>query len=61
MRMTGFGHGEQRMPRCRCSRDQVVEHRYLELFINLPYSLKQLEPRTREYLFKPYATWQGGV
>jgi uncharacterized protein (TIGR00255 family) len=49
--MTGFGHGEQ-----RDSALQVVieirsyNNRYLELSINLPYSIKQLEPRVREYL-----------
>ena len=49
--MTGFGHGEQRDAQVQ----MVVEirsynNRFLELFINLPYSLKQLEPRVREYL-----------
>jgi uncharacterized protein (TIGR00255 family) len=49
--MTGFGHGEH-----RDSRVQVVlemrsyNNRFLELSINLPYSLKQLEPRVREFL-----------
>jgi uncharacterized protein (TIGR00255 family) len=49
--MTGFGHGEYRDSRVQ----MVVEirsynNRFLELFINLPYSLKQLEPRLREFL-----------
>jgi uncharacterized protein (TIGR00255 family) len=49
--MTGFGHGEYRDTRVQ----MVVEirsynNRFLELFINLPYSLKQLEPRLREFL-----------
>jgi uncharacterized protein (TIGR00255 family) len=49
--MTGFGHGEQR----DAGAQLVVEirsynNRYLELFVNLPYSVKQLEPRVREYL-----------
>jgi uncharacterized protein (TIGR00255 family) len=49
--MTGFGHGEHR--------DKLVQmvleirsynNRYLETSINLPYSIKQLEPRVREFL-----------
>jgi len=49
--MTGFGHAEERDARMQ----MVIEirsynNRYLELFINLPYSLKQLEPRVREFL-----------
>ena len=49
--MTGFGHGEQR----NSSVHMVLEirsynNRYLDLFINLPYSVKQLEPRLRDYL-----------
>jgi uncharacterized protein (TIGR00255 family) len=49
--MTGFGHGEHR----DSSVQMVLEirsynNRYLELLINLPYSIKQLEPRVREFL-----------
>jgi len=49
--MTGFGHGEHR----DSSLQMVLElrsynNRYLDLFINLPYSVKQLEPRIREFL-----------
>lgn len=49
--MTGFGHGELRDP----SLQMVLEirsynNRFLDLSINLPYTLKQLEPRVREFL-----------
>ncbi len=49
--MTGFGHGEHRDSRVQ----MVVEvrsynNRFLEISINLPYSVKQLEPRVREYI-----------
>jgi uncharacterized protein (TIGR00255 family) len=49
--MTGFGHGEQRGARFTV----VVElrsynNRFLEVSVNLSYSLKQLEPRVREFL-----------
>ncbi len=49
--MTGFGHGESRDP----SLQMVLEirsynNRFLELSINLPSSLKQLEPKVREFL-----------
>ncbi len=49
--MTGFGHGEWRDP----SLQMVLEirsynNRFLDLSINLPYSIKQLEPRIREFL-----------
>ena len=49
--MTGFGHGEHR----DSSVQMVLEvrsynNRFLELSITLPYSLKQLEPRIREFL-----------
>jgi uncharacterized protein (TIGR00255 family) len=49
--MTGFGHGEHR----DSSVQMVLEvrsynNRFLDLGINLPYSMKQLEPRVREYL-----------
>ncbi len=49
--MTGFGHGESRDP----SLQMVLEirsynNRFLDLSINLPYSIKQLEPRIREFL-----------
>ncbi len=49
--MTGFGHGEHRDSRVQMVLEvRSYNNRYLELFINLPYSLKQLEPRVREYL-----------
>ena len=49
--MTGFGHAELRDQ----NQQMVLElrsynNRYLELTINLPYALKQLEPRVREWL-----------
>ena len=49
--MTGFGHGEHRDSRLHMVLEiRSYNNRYLELAINLPYSLKQLEPRVREYL-----------
>jgi uncharacterized protein (TIGR00255 family) len=49
--MTGFGHGEHRDERVQMTLEiRSYNNRYLELFINLPYSLKQLEPRVREFL-----------
>jgi uncharacterized protein (TIGR00255 family) len=49
--MTGFGHGEHRDSRVQMVLElRSYNNRYLELFINLPYSLKQLEPRVREFL-----------
>ena len=49
--MTGFGHGEHRDSRIHMTIEiRSYNNRYLELAINLPYSLKQLEPRVREYL-----------
>jgi uncharacterized protein (TIGR00255 family) len=49
--MTGFGHGEHRDSAVQMVLEiRSYNNRYLELFINLPYSIKQLEPRVREYL-----------
>ena len=49
--MTGFGHGEHRDSRVQMVLEvRSYNNRYLELSINLPYSIKQLEPRVREYL-----------
>jgi uncharacterized protein (TIGR00255 family) len=49
--MTGFGHGEHRDNRVQLLLEiRSYNNRYLELSINLPYSLKQLEPRVREFL-----------
>jgi uncharacterized protein (TIGR00255 family) len=49
--MTGFGHGEHRDSRVHMVLEmRSYNNRYLDLFINLPYSIKQLEPRVREYL-----------
>ncbi len=49
--MTGFGHGEHRDSRVQMVLEiRSYNNRYLELFINLPYSMKQLEPLVREYL-----------
>jgi uncharacterized protein (TIGR00255 family) len=49
--MTGFGHGEHRDSAAQMVLEiRSYNNRYLELFINLPYSIKQLEPRVREYL-----------
>jgi uncharacterized protein (TIGR00255 family) len=49
--MTGFGHGEHRDERVQMVLEvRSYNNRFLELGINLPYSIKQLEPRVREYL-----------
>jgi uncharacterized protein (TIGR00255 family) len=49
--MTGFGHGESRDPGLQMVLEiRSYNNRFLELSINLPYSLKQLEPRIREFL-----------
>jgi uncharacterized protein (TIGR00255 family) len=49
--MTGFGHGEHRDSRVQMVLEvRSYNNRYLEVSINLPYSIKQLEPRVREYL-----------
>jgi uncharacterized protein (TIGR00255 family) len=49
--MTGFGHGEQRDGGAQITLEiRSYNNRYLDLSINLPYSLKQLEPRVREFL-----------
>ena len=49
--MTGFGHGEHRDSRVQMVLEvRSYNNRFLELGINLPYALKQLEPRVREYL-----------
>jgi uncharacterized protein (TIGR00255 family) len=49
--MTGFGHGERREGRVHMTLEiRSYNNRYLDLFLNLPSSLKLLEPRIREYL-----------
>ena len=49
--MTGFGHGEHRDGRVQMVLEiRSYNNRFLDLSINLPYSLKQLEPRVREFL-----------
>jgi len=49
--MTGFGHGEHRDSRVQMVLEvRSYNNRFLEFAINLPYSIKQLEPRVREYL-----------
>ncbi len=49
--MTGFGHGEHRDSRMHMTLEiRSYNNRYFEPSINLPYSVKQLEPRVREYL-----------
>ena len=49
--MTGFGHGEVRDEKVQMVLEiRSYNNRYLDLSINLPYSLKQLEPRVREFL-----------
>jgi uncharacterized protein (TIGR00255 family) len=48
--MTGFGHGEHRDERVQITLEiRSYNNRYLEVYANLPYSLRQLEPRVREY------------
>lgn len=49
--MTGFGHGELQGARGRMTLEiRSYNNRYLDLFLNLPFNLKVLEPRIREYL-----------
>ena len=49
--MTGFGHGEHRDERVHLTLEvRSYNNRYLELYFNLPYSLRPLEPRFREHL-----------
>ncbi len=49
--MTGFGHGELQDGRVRATLElRSYNNRYLDLFLNLPVSLKVFEPRLREYL-----------
>jgi uncharacterized protein (TIGR00255 family) len=49
--MTGFGHGEHRDSQVQMTLEiRSYNNRYLEMLANLPYSLKQLEPRIREFL-----------
>ena len=49
--MTGFGHGELRDSRVQMVLEiRSYNNRFLELSINLPYAIKQFEPRVREYL-----------
>ncbi len=49
--MTGFGHGEHRDEQVRMTLEiRSYNNRVLDVFANLPYSLKQMEPRVREFL-----------
>jgi len=49
--MTGFGHGETRDPSVQMVLEiRSYNNRFLDLSLNLPYSIKQLEPRIREFL-----------
>jgi uncharacterized protein (TIGR00255 family) len=49
--MTGFGHGEYRDNRIQMTLEiRAYNNRFLEISANLPYSLKQLEPKFREFL-----------
>jgi uncharacterized protein (TIGR00255 family) len=49
--MTGFGHGELQGARGRMTLEiRSYNNRYLDIFLNLPFNLKVLEPRIREYL-----------
>jgi len=49
--MTGFGHGEVRDPSVQMVLEiRSYNNRFLDLSLNLPYSIKQREPRIREYL-----------
>lgn len=49
--MTGFGHGEHRDSRVQITLEiRSYNNRFLEIFANLPYTLKQMEPRFREFL-----------
>ena len=49
--MTGFGHGEHRDEKVHLVLEmRSHNNRFLELYLNLPYSLRPLEPRFRELL-----------
>ena len=49
--MTGFGHGEHRDERVHLVLEmRSYNNRFLELYLNLPYTLRPLEPRFRELL-----------
>lgn len=49
--MTGFGHGETRDPSVQMVLEiRSYNNRFLDISLNLPYSIKQLEPRIREFL-----------
>jgi uncharacterized protein (TIGR00255 family) len=49
--MTGFGHGELRNERAQVVLEiRSYNNRYLDVFLNLPGSLKLFEPRLREYV-----------
>jgi uncharacterized protein (TIGR00255 family) len=49
--MTGFGHGEHRDERVHLVLEmRSYNNRFLELYLNLPYGLRPLEPRFRELL-----------
>lgn len=47
--MTGFGHGEHRDEKVHLVLEmRSYNNRFLELYLNLPYNLRPLEPRLRE-------------
>jgi len=49
--MTGFGHGEHRDDKVHLMLEmRSYNNRFLELYLNLPYGLRPLEPRFRELL-----------
>jgi uncharacterized protein (TIGR00255 family) len=49
--MTGFGHGERTDERVHLVIElRSYNNRFLDVFLNLPYNLRPLEPRFREYL-----------
>jgi uncharacterized protein (TIGR00255 family) len=49
--MTGFGHGEHRDEKVHLVLEmRSYNNRFLELYLNLPYALRPLEPRFRELL-----------
>ena len=49
--MTGFGHGEHRDDKVHLVLEmRSYNNRFLELYLNLPYSLRPLEPRFRKKL-----------
>ena len=49
--MTGFGHGEHRDEKVHLVLEmRSYNNRFLELYLNLPYGLRPLEPRFRELL-----------